>query len=149
MSSAVCLHDEASLSQPPFVCCWSHAAKPLPLRVIQAPGQSRSHPLGVAAPPWLPTGPVHLPFDFCGHVQRLCADIVQRSEALHHIDVSRLLFAATQARSSRTHGLQARVTPLRFHEGQLRRRRRGVRSKEILAEDSRTARSTRSESSTG
>jgi predicted metallopeptidase len=37
-----------------------------------------------------------------------------------------LLFAVTQARSGRTHGLQARVTPLRFHQGRLRRRRRGV-----------------------
>src|SRR5207237_1688118 len=31
-----------------------------------------------------------------------------------------------QARGSRTHGLQARVTPLRFHDGRLQRRRRGI-----------------------
>jgi hypothetical protein len=42
------------------------------------------------------------------------------------VDVSRLLFAATQARSGRPHGLQARVTPLRFRDGQLIRQRRGL-----------------------
>jgi predicted metallopeptidase len=126
VSGALCLHDEASLSQPPFVCCWSDRARPLPLRVIRAPAQCRVPPLGVATPPWLPTGPSERPFDFCGHVQRLCADIARRCEALRHVDVSRLLFAVTQARSGRTHGLQARVTPLRFHEGHLTRRRRGI-----------------------
>ena len=45
---------------------------------------------------------------------------------LRHVDVNRLLVGATQARSSRAHGLQARVTPLRFHNGRLIRRRRGV-----------------------
>jgi hypothetical protein len=42
------------------------------------------------------------------------------------VDVSRLLFATTQARTGRCHGLQARVTPLRFHDGRLTRQRRGV-----------------------
>jgi len=126
VSSAICLNGEASLSQPPFVCSWSDGARPLPVRAIHAPSPFRPHPLGVAAPPWVSSGPAEQPFDFCGHVQRLCADIVRGSEALRHIDVSRLLFAVTQARSGRTHGLQARVTPLRFHEGQLRRRRRGI-----------------------
>jgi hypothetical protein len=59
-------------------------------------------------------------------VARLCADISARCEALYHIDVSRLLFAVTQARSGRPHGLQARVTPLRFRGGSLTRQRRGV-----------------------
>jgi hypothetical protein len=56
----------------------------------------------------------------------LCADLVRRCEELRHVDVSRLLFAVTQARSGRTHGLQARVTPLRFRDGRLLRSRRGV-----------------------
>jgi hypothetical protein len=77
-------------------------------------------------PPDVPTGPEDQPFDFCGHVQRLCADIVATCADLGHVDVSRLLFAVTQARSSRSFGLQARVTPLRFGAGQLTRRRRGV-----------------------
>jgi predicted metallopeptidase len=126
VSSAFCLADEASLSQPPFVCCWKEGGKALPLRVIRAPARTRVHPLQAFAPLWLTTGPSDHPFDFCGHVRRLCADIAQRCEPLRHIDVSRLLFAVTQARSGRTHGLQARVTPLRFHEGRLTRRRRGV-----------------------
>jgi len=78
------------------------------------------------APPGLPSGPRQQPFDFCGHIHRLCADLVARTELLRHVDVSRLLFAVTQARSARAHGLQARVTPLRCHEGQLTRQRRGV-----------------------
>jgi predicted metallopeptidase len=126
VSQAACLRDEASFSQAPYVCCWSDGAKPLPLRIIRATARTRPHTLGIAVPPWLPTGPVEQPFDFCGHVRRLCADIGRHTEALRHIDVSRLLFAVTQARSGRTHGLQARVTPLRFLEGRLRRRRRGV-----------------------
>jgi hypothetical protein len=80
----------------------------------------------LAVPSALYTGSADRPFDFCGHVQRLCADIVARCELLRHVDVSRILFAVTQARSSRTFGLQARVTPLRFHDGRLNRRRRGT-----------------------
>ena len=49
-----------------------------------------------------------------------------RCEPLRHLDAARLLFAVTQARSGRRHGLQARVTPLRFHDGHLTRVRRGV-----------------------
>jgi hypothetical protein len=74
----------------------------------------------------LPTRPSGQPFDFCAHVHHLCADISARCEALRHIDVSRMLFAITQARNGRAHGLQARVTPLRFGDGRLTRQRRGV-----------------------
>jgi hypothetical protein len=81
---------------------------------------------GQEPPPWLDTGPAGQPFDFCGHVRRLCADIVARCDGLNHVDVSRLLFAATQARSGRPHGLQARLTPLRFRDGRLTRQRHGV-----------------------
>jgi hypothetical protein len=56
----------------------------------------------------------------------LCADLVARCEALAHIDVSRLLFAVTQARSARARGLQARITPLRCRGGRLTRLDRGV-----------------------
>jgi hypothetical protein len=37
-----------------------------------------------------------------------------------------MLFAVTQARSNHSHGLQARVTPLRFRHGKFSYRRRGV-----------------------
>jgi len=109
----------------PLVQCWDKI-KPLPVRVIRSPGRHRHPPLGLESPPWYATGPLDQPFDFCGRVQRLCADIVNRCELLGHVDVSQLLFATTQARSSRPHGLQARVTPLRFLDGCLTRRRRGV-----------------------
>jgi hypothetical protein len=81
---------------------------------------------GLDAPPWHYTGAAGLPFDFCSHVRWLCTDIVRHSAELQHIDVSRLLFCMTQARSGHAHGLQARVTPLRFRQGRLTRRRHGT-----------------------
>jgi hypothetical protein len=105
---------------------WSERDNPLPVRAIRPPARVGPHTLGTAAPPWLPTGPADRPFDFCASIRRLCADVVRRCEPLGHIEVGRLLFAVTQARSGRVHGLQARVTPLRFRDGQLTRLRRGV-----------------------
>ncbi len=106
----------------PLVYCWREE-NPLPIRVIRVPGRSRLPERD--GPPWLPTGPTGQPFDFCGHIQRLCADIVARCEFLHHVDISQVLFAVTQARTVRAHGLQARVTPLRLRGGRLTRQRRG------------------------
>ncbi len=117
--------DPSSLVLPP-VLRWKHPDKPLPLRTVRLPARSRPRLLGLEASPGLDSGPVDRPFDFCGHVRRLCADIVQRCQELRHIDVGRLLFGMTQARSGQFHGLQARVTPLRFPDGQLLRRRRGI-----------------------
>jgi hypothetical protein len=97
----------------------------LPRRRVCVPKSSRRKTNDLDAPYWLSTGPRDGPFDFCGHVRRLCGDIVRHTPELAHIDVSRLLFCMTQARSGRAHGLQARVTPLRFREGRLLRRRRG------------------------
>jgi hypothetical protein len=118
------LEDEAPLRGPPLVLCWSEPHRPLPVRALRAPARPRTR--GVEAPPWLRTGPVGQPFDFCRHVRQLCADLARRCESLRHVDVSRLLIAVTQARSGRPHGLQARVTPLRFRDGRLLRARRGV-----------------------
>jgi hypothetical protein len=107
----------------PLILRWQEPDQPLPQRPIRLPPTARrAH--GVDAPPWLETGPHDRPFDFCGHIRRLCADIACRSTELRHIDTSRLLFAVTQARSGRPFGLQARVTPLRFRNGCLTRRRR-------------------------
>lgn len=120
-------HDEASpAARPPLLLSWSEATNPLPLRALRSPPRSRAASLNGAVPPWLASGVEGQPFDFCAHVARLCADITVRCESLYHIDVSRLLFAVTQARSGRRHGLQARVTPLRFRGGSLTRQRRGV-----------------------
>jgi hypothetical protein len=105
---------------------WGEPGAPLPLCVIRPPRALQAIWPGQEAQPWICTGDAAQPFDFCGHVERLCADIVRRSADLLHIDVSRLLFGVTRARNSRVHGLQARVTPLRFAHGQLTRPRRGV-----------------------
>src|SRR5207253_1927305 len=117
---------EAALERFPFVLRWDASHRPLPRRVVRAPARPRGRTVGLDAPPWLPTGPLAEPFDFCGHVQRLCADIAARCPELVQLDVSRMLFCMTQARSGRLHGLQARVTPLRFHHGALRRQRHRI-----------------------
>jgi hypothetical protein len=109
----------------PLVLRWSEAGNPLPLRAVRLPAHARRQTHGLEAPPWWSSGPTDRPFDFCGHIRALCADVVRHCPELNHIDVSRLLFGMTQARSGRRHGLQARVTPLRFRHGQLTRRRRG------------------------
>jgi hypothetical protein len=109
-----------------LVLRWDEPDRPLPRRVIRATAPGRPCPPWQAAPPWLPTGPESEAFDFCASIRRLCGDIVARCQALGHVDVSRLLFAVTQARNGRAHGLQARVTPLRFPDGRLTRQRRGV-----------------------
>jgi predicted metallopeptidase len=116
----------AAKASLPLVLRWDDHDHPLPLRRVRAPARARPRTLGLEAPPWLPTGPLDKPFDFCGHVRRLCADVVNHCRDLRHVDVSRVLFAMTQARSPRAHGLQARVTPLRFAHGALVRRRHGI-----------------------
>jgi hypothetical protein len=108
----------------PLILSWSRKA--LPLRAVRVPTTTKPKPLGLEAPPWHESGSIEEPFDFCGHISRLCGDVAERCAELKHIDVSRLLFAMTQARSGRRHGLQARVTPLRFRAGRLQRLRRGV-----------------------
>jgi predicted metallopeptidase len=126
VSSFVTPLSEAALERFPFVLRWDALRHPLRRRVVRAPARPRGRVLGSEAPPWLPTGPVDEPFDFCGHIERLCADIAIRCPELRHIDISRLLICMTQARGDRRHGLQARVTPLRFRNGALRRRRHGI-----------------------
>ena len=116
---------DAALERFPFVLRWDSSRQPLPSRSVRAPRRPHGV-LGLEAPPWLASGPTAQAFDFCGHVRRLSGDIVLRCPELRHIDVSRLLFCMTQARSSRLGGLQARVTPLRFRNGALRRQRHGI-----------------------
>ena len=110
----------------PLVLSWQAPRVPLPEREVRMPRRSRVRSLDLAAPPWYDTGAADQPFDFCYHVRRLCTDIIRRSDELRHIDVSRLLFGMTQARTGQPHGLQARVTPLRFRNGRLTRRRAGT-----------------------
>ncbi len=112
------------LARLPLVLRWGGDHPPLPARVVRAPAHYPRRTNHLAAPDWLDTGSRDQPFDFCRHVRALCADIVQKTDELAHIDVSRLLFAMTQARSGRYGGLQASVTPLRFSRGHILRARR-------------------------
>jgi hypothetical protein len=116
--------DKTPVPQLPLVRQWNDPDNPLPCRTIRGP--SRPRLIDGDPHPDLQTGPLGQPFDFCGHLQRLCADIARRCQPLRHLDVDRMLFAVTQARNGHAHGLQARVTPLRFRGGRLTRQRRGV-----------------------
>jgi hypothetical protein len=110
----------------PLILEWQQATYPLPRHAVAARGRETALPFGFSAPPYLATGPADQPFDFCGHVERLCQAIVSRCDELRNIDVSRVLFAVNKARNGRVHGLQARVTPLRFRGGELVRQHRGI-----------------------
>lgn len=124
--STVLQLDDQTPSAPRLVFCWGEPDRPLPVRAVRGPAQPRTSVPSLDGQAGLTTGPAGAPFDFCGHVHRLCADIVRCCEALRHIDVSRLLFAMTQARISRSYGLQARTTPFRLRDGLLTRQRRSV-----------------------
>lgn len=114
MDVGAALRNGESGRRPPLLCSWSDPDYPLPRRRIRVAGRQP------------PVGPESAPFDFCARVRALCADIVGRCPELAHVDVTRVLFTVTQARNRRAHGLQARVTPLRFRAGSLTRTRRGV-----------------------
>ncbi len=126
MTAARRLGKKETRSERALVLRWSEPDNPLPVRVIRATGAARGRAPQPAPVPWATSGKPGQPFDFCAHVRQLCADLVARCDALRHIDVARLLFAVTQARNGHAHGLQARVTPLRFPHGRLTRQRRGV-----------------------
>ncbi len=65
------------------------------------------------------------PFDFTKSMNALCEDVTNRHEAFMHIDMSRIAVCFAQARSSVLHGLQAKLTPMRFENGALTSRRQG------------------------
>jgi predicted metallopeptidase len=77
--------------------------------------------MGLASRAAEPAGP----FDFTQAMARLCHDISDRHEAFAHIDVSRIAICFSQARSRALHGLQAKLTPMRFEGGELTCRKRG------------------------
>ena len=115
--------DREETTPYPLMRRWSSDIS-LPIRILRGPIASRM--AGMEVPSWLVTGAPGLAFDFCGHMERLCADVISRCPSLYHVDMSRLQLAVTPARNNRRHGLQARVTPLRLRDGRLSRRRRGV-----------------------
>jgi hypothetical protein len=78
------------------------------------------------APTNIDTGPASSPFDLTKALHWLCEDVVSRTLELHHIDLSRVAFSIIKARNGRGHGLQARITPLRFQNGAMVTRHRGT-----------------------
>jgi hypothetical protein len=99
---------------------WDSLTHPLPVR--QTPSVGRP----IEAPPWIETSRPGEPFHFSEAMRNLCADIAARYPPLKHVDVSRIIFSFTPAKNGRAHGLQAKVTPLRFGDGELTRLHRGT-----------------------
>lgn len=111
---------------PPLILRWKEPDAPLPLRRVHAP-PPRSSPSWYTQGPDLDTGqPADQPFHFCVAIQRLVMDIAIRCPEFRHLQAPRILVSFTQARGKQPHGLQARVTPLRFANGALVQTRRGV-----------------------
>ncbi len=65
------------------------------------------------------------PFDFTASMFRLCEDVTCRLDEFLHIDMSRVAVTFAQARRRVLHGLQAKLTPMRFEGGSLTTRRHG------------------------
>jgi predicted metallopeptidase len=107
----------------PLAYHWS-ASNPPPRLALRL---SNRRPIPVPEPrAGLSTGPEAQPFDFTAAMHALCEDIIRRSPPLAHIDLNRVLFTVIRARNGRRHGLQARVTPLRFQSGALATVHRGT-----------------------
>ncbi len=58
-------------------------------------------------------------FDFCKAMEALCIDVADRLEVFGHIQMEQVLVSFAQTRRSHLHGLQAKLTPLRFEGGAL------------------------------
>ena len=62
-------------------------------------------------------------FDFSRAMTLLCADIAARLDEFRHIRTEQMVVTFSQARSRVSHGLQAKLTPMRFENGLLTTRR--------------------------
>ena len=58
-------------------------------------------------------------FDFTTAMTHLCRDVCDRLEVFQHINMDRVAVTFAQARASGLHGIQAKLTPLRFEGGTL------------------------------
>lgn len=64
--------------------------------------------------------------DFSASLRTLAGDVCGRVTELSHIDPDRVLFCLSRSRAAGTHGIYARIAPLRFAEGKTEyTRRRG------------------------
>jgi hypothetical protein len=64
-------------------------------------------------------------FDFSSAMTRLCVDVSDRVDELLHVDMSRVAVSFAQTRRRVLHGLQAKLTPMRFEGGALTTHRNG------------------------
>ncbi|MEK6238172.1 MAG: putative metallopeptidase [Planctomycetales bacterium] len=55
----------------------------------------------------------------------LCADVVARLPEMSHVNMAQTTVTFAQARSNVLHGMQAKLTPMRFENGSLYRERNG------------------------
>ncbi len=65
------------------------------------------------------------PFDFSRAMTLLCADVADRVDELLHVDMSCVAVSFAQTRRRVLHGLQAKLTPMRFEGGALTTHRHG------------------------
>ena len=63
-------------------------------------------------------------FDFSACLDLLCRDLAVRVPVLGHLDADTILFTLSRSRAKGTHGLYARIAPLRFDAGTLESNRR-------------------------
>jgi hypothetical protein len=64
-------------------------------------------------------------FDFSAAMTRLCTDVTDRVDDLLHVDMTQVAVSFAQTRRRVLHGLQAKLTPLRFEAGALITQRHG------------------------
>jgi hypothetical protein len=64
-------------------------------------------------------------FDFTEAMRRLCDDVAVRLPVFAHVRVDQIAVTFAQARRRVPHGLQAKLTPMRFENGALVTRRGG------------------------
>lgn len=65
------------------------------------------------------------PFDFSRAMALLCSDVADRVDELLHVDMSQVAVSFAQTRRRVLHGLQAKLTPMRFEGGALTTHRQG------------------------
>ncbi len=100
-----------------------HRANPPPIALAWSPryASSSRHQLHVKQS----TPDHHSGLDFGHAIHSVCQDIVSHSPEFKHLHLPQILITITQSRTAHRHGLQAKVTPLRFRKGQMIEKRRG------------------------
>jgi hypothetical protein len=114
----------------PTILKWNNPVVPVPMVVFDRKEIGTVRKVGFDSPPWLQTGAIESSFDFSGKMLELISDISQNCPEFFNLDPNKILVTITRARNFRLHGLQARVTPMRFEGGNLQCKR-GNRNYEV------------------